>query len=381
VTGSGTPGRAVPQASPLAQYEAHRAAIDDAVARVLRSGHYILGPEVEAFEREWARFVGVEHAIGVGSGTAALELALRAAGIGRGDEVVTTPHTAIATVAAIESVGAVPVLADVRPDTMLLDAAAVARVVGPRTRAVVPVHLFGQPADLDDLLALARERGLKLIEDCAQAHGARYRGRRVGAWGDLGCFSFYPTKNLGAIGDGGMIVTSDAEVAANVRSLREYGWRQRYVSDVAGTNSRLDELQAAILRAKLPFLDEDNRRRAALAAAYTRALAGVVGTPTVGPHRESAWHLYVVRTPRRDALRKHLAEAGIGTAVHYPVPAHLQPAYRGRLGDTGSFPEAERAAGDVLSLPLYPELPAGDVDRVAAAIGACFAGGEPARSA
>lgn len=362
------PSEFIPAAQPLAQYLSHRREIDDAIHDVLTAGRYILGTEVAAFEKEWAAYVGVHFAVGVASGTDALILALRACGIGPGDEVITTPHTAVATVAAIELAGATAVLADIEPDTCLLDAAAVARRISARTRAIMPVHLFGQPADLDAILELARPRGIRVIEDCAQAHGALYRGKRVGSWGDIGCFSFYPTKNLGAIGDGGAIVTNDEALAARVLSLRQYGWGDRYISDVPGDNSRLDELQAAILRVKLRYLDEANASRAALAARYSQSL-----TPPVSPlqgrsDRSSVNHLYVVRCPRRDQLQAYLQQQGVGSGIHYPVPVHLQPAYRGRLGNTGSFPVAECAAGEILSLPMYPELTATHCDRVIAAV-------------
>ncbi len=355
----------IPVANPLAQYLAHRAEVDEAIGRVLAGGRYILGPEVEAFEAEFAAYVGVRFGIGVASGTDALVLALRAAGVGPGDEVVTVSHTAVATVAAIELAGARPVLVDIEPDYYTLDPARLERAIGPRTRAVVPVHLYGQPADLGPILEVARRYGLRVVEDCAQAHGAVYRGRRVGAWGDLGAFSFYPTKNLGGFGDGGMVVTDDPELAGRVRLLREYGWAERYVSSVAGFNSRLDELQAAVLRVKLRHLEADNRRRAEIAARYDAGLAGTaVRPPKVRPGATHVYHLYVVRSGRREELRAFLARRGVGTAVHYPVPVHLQPAYRGRVRVAGSLAETERAAREVLSLPIYPELTDGEVATV-----------------
>ena len=354
----------IPQASPLSQYLAHREAIDAAVRRVLEKGRYILGKEVESFEREFAEYIGVAHGVGLASGTDALEIALRASGIGPGDEVITTPHTAVATVAAIERAGATAVLADTEPESFLLDPAQVERAVSTRTRAIIPVHLYGQPADLSALLRIARERHLTLIEDCAQAHGASYEGKRVGSWGDLACFSFYPTKNLGAVGDGGMIVTQRPDLAARARALREYGWRQRFLSEEPGVNSRLDEIQAAILRVKLTCLDADNQKRAELARQYTEGLADCVAVPRVKESRTHVFHLFVVRTPRRDALQQFLAQRGIGTAVHYPVPVHLQPAYLGRLGEPGAFPVAEQAAHEILSLPLYPELAMSQCERV-----------------
>ncbi len=364
-------GAFVPQASPGAQYLAHKEAIDQAIERVLRSGRYILGEEVERFEREFAAYIGVDHAVGVASGTDALVLALRACGIGHGNEVITTPHTAVATVAAIELCGATPVLCDIEPDTCLLDASRVEAAITPHTKAIVPVHLFGQPADLHEFKRIADEHDLWLIEDCAQAHGAMYGGRRAGSWGDIACFSFYPTKNLGAIGDGGMVVTGNGELAGRVRSLREYGWRDRYVSEITGTNSRLDELQAAILRVKLHYLDQDNERRVAVAARYSAAMSDRVAVPVVKDGCSSVFHQYVVRSPRRDRLMQDLRARGVGSAIHYPVPIHLQPAYRGRLARLGTLPVAEKAASEVLSLPMYPEIRDEEVQKVIDAVDSC----------
>jgi dTDP-4-amino-4,6-dideoxygalactose transaminase len=358
----------IPQAQPLAQYLAYREEIDTAIHRVLSAGRYILGLEVRAFENEFAAFCGSRYAVGVASGTDALVLALRACGIGQGDEVITTPHTAVATVAAIELAGATPVLSDIEPGSFLIDPSKIERVISPRTRAVIPVHLFGQPVDLQPILDLSQKHELRVIEDCAQAHGALYQGKRVGTWGSMGCFSFYPTKNLGAIGDGGMIVTDDDELSARVQMLREYGWKQRFISETAGTNSRLDELQAAILRVKLRHLDSDNEKRCTIAAQYTTAFSGYLTVPVARTDRSGVFHLYVLRTDDRAALAQHLETDGIGVAVHYPVPVHLQPAYRGRLGDKGSFPVAERAAEQVLSLPLYPELESSQIKRVIDAV-------------
>ena len=328
----------------------------------------MLGEEVSLFEREFAAYVGVEHGVAVGSGTEALHLALAAAGVGPGDEVVTVAHTAVATVAAIELVGATPVLVDIEREFYTLDPSLLEQAVTPRTKAVIPVHLYGQPADLTPILRIARRHGLRVIEDCAQAHGAAYDGRRVGSCGDMGCFSFYPTKNLGAIGDGGLVVTGDAQLAGRVRSLREYGWSERYVSSISGWNSRLDEIQAAILRVKLRYLDEDNQRRMRLAAAYDEGLAGAgVATPRRRENVDHVYHLYVVRAAERDRLQAQLKAVGIGTLVHYPLPIHLQPAYAGRLQGREHLPETECAAREVLSLPMYPELTLDDVRQVARA--------------
>ncbi len=359
----------IPVANPLAQYLAHRGEIDGAVRRVLAGGRYILGPEVEAFEAEFAALIGVRFAVGVASGTDALVLALRAAGVGPGDEVVTVSHTAVATVAAIELAGASPVLVDIEPAYYTLDPAGLEAAISPRTKAVIPVHLYGQPADLEPILAISRRYGLRVIEDCAQAHGAVYRGRRVGAWGDLGCFSFYPTKNLGAFGDGGMVVTDDPELAGRLRLLREYGWAERYVSSLPGYNSRLDELQAALLRVKLRHLEAANDRRREIAARYIEALAGTaVEPPRVRPEATHVFHLFVVRSKARDRLREFLAARGVGTAVHYPVPVHLQPAYRGRVRIAGPLAATEGAAREVVSLPMYPELTDEEVETVIGSI-------------
>lgn len=363
----------VPQSDPKAAYLAQRREIDAAVARVLSSGWYILGEEVAAFEREFAAYVGVRHGIGVANGTDALVLALRAIGVGRDDYVATVSHTAVATVAAIELAGAKPLLLDIDPARFTLDAAELERVLASppgRIAAIIPVHLYGQPADLDAILPLARRHGVRVIEDGAQCHGARLGGRRAGSFGDIAAFSLYPTKNLGALGDGGIVVTDDDDLAERLRALREYGWRTRYVSDLAGMNSRLDELQAAILRVKLARLDADNARRAAIAALYDEGLAGL---PLVLPARAAGashvFHQYVVRSRRRDALREALKAHGIGTNIHYPVPVHLQPAYKGRiaLGPSGLV-ESERAAREVLSLPMFPQLDDAQVARIVAAL-------------
>jgi dTDP-4-amino-4,6-dideoxygalactose transaminase len=355
--------------NPRAQYEAHRAAIDEAIRRVLESGRYVLGEEVAAFEREFASYIGVSHAVGVGSGTEALHLALAACEIGRGDEVITVAHTAVATAAAIELAGATPVFVDIEPDYFTLDPERLEAAITPKTKAIIPVHLYGQPADLAAVISIAQRHGLRVIEDCAQAHGATYRERKVGAWGDIACFSFYPTKNLGAIGDGGAITTNDAKLAEKVRYLREYGWVERNVSAVCGWNSRLDELQAAILRVKLRFLDADNERRRAIADLYDKLL--VDSDLIVPKRREDAthvFHLYVVRSNAREDLLSRLRGVGVDAAIHYPVPVHLQPAYRGRLC-ANNLTNTERIATEILSLPIYPELADADVERIAAACG------------
>ena len=356
-----------------AQHAALAKDLEAAALRVLRAGWYILGPEVSAFEAEFAAWLGLPaaaNAVGVNSGTDALLLALLACDIGPGAEVITVTHTAVATVTAIVNSGAQPVLVDIEADTFTLDPARLAAALTPATRAIIPVHLYGQPADLAPILTFARQHNLRVIEDCAQAHGARYQDRPVGVWGDLACFSFYPTKNLGAAGDGGMVVSTDAALAARVRSLREYGWQPgaRYISQEHGLNSRLDELQAALLRVKLPHLDAWNTRRQALAARYDRLLAGSgIVTPRTGPGRSHVYHLYVIRHARRHDLQEALKAVGIGTLIHYPAPIHLQPAYP-HLAAAGALPVSEQIAQEIFSLPLYPEMTDAQVDEVAAAV-------------
>ncbi len=355
--------------NPLAQYVTYKLEIDEAIRRVLDRGRYILGEEVAAFEKEFADYIGAARGVGVGSGTEALHLALAACGIQAGDEVITVSHTAVATVAAVELAGAIPVFVDIESEHMTMDPERISEAVTENTRAIVPVHLYGQPADLDPILETARRHNLKVIEDCSQAHGAVYRGRKIGSWGDAGCFSFYPTKNLGAIGDGGMVVFSDPGIAQKARSLREYGWSKDRISQTPGWNSRLDEIQAAILRVKLRHLDEDNNRRRVLAALYRDLLAD---TDLVLPgEREGArhvYHLHVVRSARRDELRERLSERGIETGAHYPIPAHQHPAYRRWAPAIGGMGETEKAAATVLSLPMYPELSETDIRTVADAV-------------
>jgi len=357
-------------ASPLSQYLSHKGAIDAAVARVLMGGSYILNEDVAAFETAFARYCGAAHAVSVASGTDALTLALMACGIGQGDEVITASHTAVATVAAILAARATPVLADVDPRYYTLAPDSVEASITPRTKAILPVHLYGQAADLGAIGKSAARHGLAVIEDCAQASGAEWRTRKVGSFGRAGCFSFFPTKNLGAIGDGGMIVTSDAELAARLRRLRQYGWDDAREPREIGVNSRLDALQAAILAAKLPCLDTDNARREAVAARYDAALAGL---PLMLPQRHGegrhVFHLYVVACDDRDALRAALATSGIQTGIHYEHAVHQQPCYaRACRLSAGGFAATERLTGRILSLPLYPELAPADQDRVIAAI-------------
>ena len=359
----------VPFVDLSAQHEGMAAEIREAIARVLGNGRFILGPEVTAFEREFARVAGTAEAVGVASGTDALTLSLWALGVGPGDEVITTPLTATFTALAISRTGATPIFADVDPKSLTLAPGSVAEKIGPRTKALLPVHLYGSPCDMPALLEIADPEGIAVIEDACQAHGAALEGRPAGSWGRAGCFSFYPTKNLGALGDGGLIATNDRELARRLRRLRNGGQENRYVHEEVGFNSRLDEMQAAVLRTKLPYLAAWTERRRALASLYRQHLekAPLVWVDSL-PKTESACHLMVARAPERDRLQKVLQAAGVQTLIHYPVPAHLQPAYRNLGQRAGSCPEAERAAGEILSLPLYPELSEAQVERVAGAV-------------
>ncbi|MBK8025440.1 MAG: DegT/DnrJ/EryC1/StrS family aminotransferase [Chloroflexi bacterium] len=340
-------------------------ALEAAARRVLTSGWFILGAEVSAFEAEFAAWHGIAHAVGVANGTDAIELALRAGGIGPGDEVITVAHTAVPTVCAVERAGATPVLVDIEADTYTIDPAAVEAAITPRTRAILPVHLYGYPADMPALLRIAEAHGLLLIEDCAQAHGARLNGQRVGTFGHLAAFSFYPTKNLGAIGDGGMVITNDMAYAERLKRLRNYGQVSRYEHAERGINSRLDEMQAALLRVKLPLLDQHNAARRALAAVYDTGLADLpVVRPVVRPGAEHVYHLYVVRSPERDALMERLKARGVQTLIHYAVPVHRQPAYHDLGYAEGSLPVTERVTREIVSLPLHLGLKADDVHTV-----------------
>lgn len=363
---------AVPFVDFKAHVSAHRRELDAAVARVLDSGWFILGPEGEAFERELAAALGARDAVAVANGTDALHLALRALGVGAGDEVVTTSISAAFSGLAVLQSGARPVFVDVDPRTLNLDPEAARRAVTPRTKALLPVHLYGHPADMTPLLALARERGLAVLEDSCQAHGALHEGRPVGTLaGDrgIGALSFYPTKNLGGLGDGGAILINDPALAARLRQLRNGGQSDRYRHEVAGVNSRLDELQAALLRVGLTHLRTWTERRRALAAFYTSALEGCgVELPREQPYARAVFHLFVVRHPRRDALMAALRERCVGTLIHYPIPLHLQPAFAFLGGKPGDHPVAEKATAEILSLPLYPELSDEQARTVVAAV-------------
>lgn len=348
-----------------AAYRELKPEIEAAVQRVLESGWYILGPEVEAFEAEWAEYCGANFSVGLANGLDALTLALKALDVGAGDEVIVPSNTYIATWLAVSAVGARPVPVEPDPATHNIDPTSIEAAITPATRALLPVHLYGQPADLDPILEMARKHGLAVIEDAAQAHGARYKGRRIGAHGDVVCWSFYPGKNLGALGDAGAVTTNRADLADRIRVLRNYGSRVKYVNEVLGANSRLDPVQAAVLRVKLKALDEWTERRRTIATAYTNALAK---TELILPHvpdwADPAWHLYVVRSTDRDGMQERLNEAGIGTLIHYPIPPHMQEAY----GDMGlapnALPLARQLADEVLSLPIGPHLGESDLNRV-----------------
>lgn len=344
--------------------------LESAVSRVVASGWYLLGPELESFEREFADYCGTRHCVGVGTGLSAIELALRAAGVGPGDEVIVPAYTWIATWLAVSRTGARPVGVDVEAETYNIDASLIAAAITERTAAIVPVHLRGEPADMDAIEEIALARGLAVIEDAAQAHGARHRGRRVGGLGAAGAFSFYPSKNLGTYGDGGAVTTDDEELAAQVRLLRNYGMRNRYEIEAAGVNSRLAEIQAAVLRAKLPHLDSWNAARATVAERYRRALAehDAVVLPRAPAWADPVWHLFIVNLADRDGCAAALAEQGVQTLIHYPLLPHLSPPYLDSR-PPGGFPVAERLAGSSLSLPMYPQMEPDLCDRVAGLLG------------
>ncbi len=352
-----------------AEYNQLKPKLDKAISKVLESGWYILGEQVVLFEHEFSKYCGVAQGVAVASGTDALLLLLRAYDIGNGDEVITVSHTAVATVVAIEQCGATPVFVDVDPHTFTINPIQVEQSINKRTRAIIPVHLYGYPANMDPILDLARNKRLVVIEDCAQATGATYKSKMVGSMGDAAAFSFYPTKNLGAYGDGGMIVTNDSSIADKVRALRQYGWKKRYISDLSGYNSRLDEIQAAILRVKLQKLDESNQLRRKKAKTYNKLLEDMpLVTPSECSGYKHVYHLYVIREDNRQGLVNHLSSYGIGFGIHYPVPVHLQPAYRHLGFERGSLPVTEQLANSVLSLPMYPLIPESHLKKVAETI-------------
>jgi dTDP-4-amino-4,6-dideoxygalactose transaminase len=343
--------------------------LDRAISQVVESGWYVGGPEVEHFEADYASYCGAAHCVGVANGLDALHLGLRALGVMAGDEVIVPSNTYIATWLAVSHCGATPVPVDPDERTYNINPVLIEPAITPRTRAILPVHLYGQPADLDPILEIARKHGLRVIEDAAQAHGARYKGKRIGAHGDVVAWSFYPGKNLGAMGDGGAVTTNDSKIADRIRVLRNYGSGVKYVNEVQGYNSRLDPLQAAILRVKLAHLDEWNGRRAAIADRYRQGLRGCALTlPEVSQWAAPVWHLYVIRSSRRDGVQQTLADAGVGTLIHYPIPPHLQKAYRASCREQGAFPVAECLAGEVLSLPVGPHLTSDQADAVVSSL-------------
>jgi dTDP-4-amino-4,6-dideoxygalactose transaminase len=359
----------VPFVDLKAQYHSIKREIDEAILKVLENSQFILGPEVAAFESEFAEYTGTRHAVGVNSGTSALHLALLAAGIGTDDEVITVPFTFVASVAAVVYTGARPVFVDIDPVSFTMDAGQIENAITPRTKAILPVHLYGQTCDMDPIIAIARRHNLVVIEDACQAHGARYRGMPAGSIGDMGCFSFYPGKNLGAYGEGGAVVTNDAEYVRTVRMLRDWGAEKKYQHVLKGYNCRLEGMQGAILRVKLRHLEAWTEARRAHAAMYQTLLAdSTVRTPSEMPYGRHVYHVYAVRTSDRDSLQQTLAGRGIQTGIHYPIPVHLTEAY-GDLGyKAGDFPESERAAAEVLSLPMYPELSEKQIAEVADAV-------------
>ncbi len=351
------------------QYKQIKEEIDLAIENCLNRGQFILGEEVSAFEEEFARYCGTKYCLGTSSGTSALFLALIACGIGEGDEVITTPFTFVSTSLAISYTGAKPVFVDINPETYTIDSSKIEEKITPRTKAILPVHLYGHPADMDSIMELARKYNLKVIEDAAQAHGAEYKGVKVGSFGDCGCFSFYPTKNLGAYGDGGGIVTSDEKIASKIAILRNYGQRSRYYHDIIGFNARLDEIQAAILRVKLRHLDRWNEKRRRNAAFYSEKLKGAgVILPKEASFAKHIYYLYVIRSKRRDELKEYLLKEGIQTLIHFPTPLHLQRLYQSLGYQKGDFPASEECAKEVLSLPIYPEMENEELGKVAEAI-------------
>jgi dTDP-4-amino-4,6-dideoxygalactose transaminase len=359
----------VPYLDLKAQYQSIKPEIDAAIARVLESGQFVLGPEVAAFEQEFAAYCGAAECIALNSGTSALHLALLAAGVGPGDEVITVPFTFVASVAAVTYTGARPVLVDIDPRSFTMDPATIEAAITPRTKAILPVHLYGQSADMAPIMEIAQRHGLVVIEDAAQAHGAKYKGRPVGSIGDIGCFSFYPGKNLGAYGEGGAVTTNNPEYAHTIRMLRDWGQDRKYHHVLRGFNYRMEGFQGAILRVKLRHLDRWTEARREVVRQYDELLSDSgVETPTEMPWGRHVYHVYTLRTDDRDGLQAFLQAEGIQTSIHYPVPAHLQPAYADLGYGRGAFPRSERAAEQVLSLPLYPELSSQAVAEVAGAV-------------
>ena len=370
----------IPLIDVAAQYRNIRDEIDRAIHEVLDSGTFILGPNVAAFEREVAAYLGVSHAVGVASGTDALLLTLRAYGIGPEDEVIVPAYTFFATAEAVSQCGATPVFVDIDPKTYCIDVSQVEARITPRTKAIIPVHLYGHPADMSTILDIAKRRRLKIVEDNAQAMGAECKGRKTGSLGDAGCLSFFPSKNLGGYGDGGMVVTDDPALDETVRKLRTHGWRTKYHPEMIGFNSRLDELQAAVLRVKLRHLDGWNARRREVAVTYRSLLADSgIALPWEAPYAKHVYHLYIVRVKERHAVQEHLRTLGIASGIYYPLPLHLVEAYRHLGYAPGTFPEAERAAQETLAIPLYPEMEDDEIEAVAAGVKEALAAVEVGR--
>lgn len=354
----------IPVANPRLKALKYKREILRAFESVIESGNYILSKEVNMFEKEFADFVGVKYSIGLANGTDAIALALKSVGVRPGDEVITVSHSAVATVAAIEAISAVPVLVDIDPTTRCMNPELLPELISSKTKVILPVHIYGQPASMKDIINIANKYGIKVVEDCAQAHGAEIEGKKVGSFGNAAAFSFYPTKNLGGIGDGGAAVTNSSETAQFLNEVRQYGWHERYISSFAGNNSRLDELQASILRIFLKNLNEDNQRRIEIARLYDSVIDGeIIKAPPNLSGTKSVYHLYVVETEYRDELSKHLNNSGIGTGLHYPLPIHLQPAYR-RIKGANRLQKTEKLYKRILSLPMYPELTNSEVEKV-----------------
>jgi dTDP-4-amino-4,6-dideoxygalactose transaminase len=359
----------IPVANPKLRFVEKKNEFLKAAESVIESGMYILGNEVSSFEKEFAEYIGVKYCVGVANGTDAIAIALKGLGVKSGDEVITVSHSAVATVAAIEMAEAVPVFADIEPDTRCMDPENITKLISSKTKVIIPVHIYGQPARIKEILSIARSKGIKVLEDCAQAHGATVDNKKVGSFGDVAAFSFYPTKNLGAIGDGGAVVTNSFEVFQNARALRQYGWHQRYISDFPGVNSRLDELQAAFLRIKLKELDRDNSRRNEIAKKYSSSIKNLnLQVPVSIPNTYHVYHLYVIESEKRNELAKFLAENNIGTSLHYPAPIHQQHAYLGRIKGESNLNVTEKLYQNILTLPMFPELNNEEVDCVISAI-------------
>ena len=355
----------IPVSNPKARFINRKSEFLKAAEAVIEKGMYILGDEVSSFEKEFAQYIGVNHCVGVANGTDALMIALRGLGVNAGDEVITVSHSAVATVAAIEMAGAVPVFADIEPNTRCIDPNKIENLISPKTKVIIPVHIYGQPARIKEIIALAHNNGIEVLEDCAQAHGAKVDGKKVGSFGDAAAFSFSPTKNLGAIGDGGAVVTNSPDVFENILALRQYGWHRRYISDFPGVNSRLDELQAAFLRIKLRELDKDNARRNEIASRYTSVIEKLkIKAPISVSNNYHAYHLYVIESENRNELAKFLEKNNVGSALHYPSPIHKQPAYLGRIKGHNDLKETEILYKKILTIPMFPELTDGEVDMV-----------------